>query len=124
LELSYDEARRSGRLNTISELREAIVHGAVKRIRPKFMTVATDFIGRVPILWATGTGSDVMKRIAAPLIGGVFHLVPFGTPRLPVLYELWKRRQLAHAPSSAVAPAEDPQEPPAGAKPHRWFLRR
>ncbi len=63
------------------------MHGAVKRIRPKFMTVATDFIGLAPILWATGTGSDVMKRIAAPLIGGVFtsFLLVY-----PVVYEIWK----------------------------------
>jgi len=65
------------------------VQGAVKRIRPKFMTVATDFIGLVPILWATGTGSDVMKRIGAPLIGGVFtsFLLEFV---YPAIYEIWK----------------------------------
>ena len=59
------------------------MHGAVKRIRPKFMTVATMFIGFVPIMWATGTGSDVMKRIAAPMIGGISHVVPPRAGGLP-----------------------------------------
>ncbi len=90
LDLSYDQARRDGRLNTLGELREAIVHGAVKRIRPKFMTVATDFIGLVPILWATGTGSDVMKRIGAPLIGGVFTSFLLELLVYPAIYEVWK----------------------------------
>ena len=70
-------------------LREAIVQGAVKRIRPKFMTVATDFIGLVPILWATGTGSDMMKRIGAP-IGGVFTSFLLELLVYPVIYEVWK----------------------------------
>jgi len=90
LDLSYAEAKKNGRLNSLSELREAVVHGAVKRIRPKFMTVATDFIGLVPILWATGTGSDVMKRIGAPLIGGVFTSFLLELLVYPVIYELWK----------------------------------
>jgi len=54
------------------DLREAIIHGAVKRIRPKMMTVTTTFIGLVPIMWSLGKGSDMMKRVAAPMIGGVF----------------------------------------------------
>jgi Cu(I)/Ag(I) efflux system membrane protein CusA/SilA len=90
LDLSYDQARKEGRLRTLSELREAIVHGAVKRIRPKFMTVATDFIGLVPILWATGSGSDVMKRIGAPLIGGVFTSFLLELLVYPAVYEIWK----------------------------------
>jgi Cu(I)/Ag(I) efflux system membrane protein CusA/SilA len=90
LDLEYDQAKREGRLRTLGELREAIVHGAVKRIRPKFMTVATDFIGLVPILWATGTGSDVMKRIGAPLIGGVFTSFLLELLVYPVIYEVWK----------------------------------
>jgi copper/silver efflux system protein len=90
LDLSYEQAKKEGRLNTIGELREAIVHGAVKRIRPKFMTVATDFVGLVPILWATGTGSDVMKRIGAPLIGGVFTSFLLELLVYPAIYEIWK----------------------------------
>jgi copper/silver efflux system protein len=90
LDLSYAQAKKEGRLNTLGELREAIIHGAVKRIRPKFMTVATDFIGLAPILWATGTGSDVMKRIGAPLIGGVFTSFLLELLVYPVIYEIWK----------------------------------
>jgi copper/silver efflux system protein len=90
LDLSYDQAKQDGRLKTIGDLREAIVHGAVKRLRPKFMTVATDFIGLVPILWATGTGSDVMKRIGAPLIGGVFTSFLLELLVYPAVYEIWK----------------------------------
>jgi len=58
LDLAYGQANKAGRLGTLAVLREAIIQGAVKRIRPKFMTVATEFVGLVPILWATGTGSD------------------------------------------------------------------
>jgi len=90
LDLAYEQARKEGRLGTLAELREAIVQGAVKRIRPKFMTVATDFVGLVPILWATGTGSDVMKRIGAPLIGGVFTSFLLELLVYPVIYEVWK----------------------------------
>ncbi len=90
LDLAYKQAKEEGRLGTLAGLREAIVHGAVKRIRPKFMTVATDFIGLVPILWATGTGSDVMKRIGAPLIGGVFTSFLLELLVYPAIYEVWK----------------------------------
>lgn len=90
LDLSYEEAKKEGRLKTLKDLQESIVHGAVKRIRPKFMTVATDFIGLVPILWATGTGSDVMKRIGAPLIGGVFTSFVLELLVYPAIYEIWK----------------------------------
>jgi Cu(I)/Ag(I) efflux system membrane protein CusA/SilA len=91
LDLAYEQARRGGRLRSAADLREAIVQGAVKRIRPKFMTVATTFVGLVPIMWATGTGSDVMKRIAAPLIGGLFTSFLLELLIYPVVYELWKR---------------------------------
>ena len=90
LDLSYKQAMKEGKLQTLGELREAIVNGAVKRIRPKFMTVATDFIGLVPILWATGVGSDVMKRIGAPLIGGVFTSFLLELMVYPAIYEVWK----------------------------------
>jgi Cu(I)/Ag(I) efflux system membrane protein CusA/SilA len=92
LDLSYEQAKKAGRLRNVTELREAIVQGAVKRIRPKFMTVATDFIGLVPILWATGTGSDMMKRIAAPLIGGVLTSFLLELVVYPVIYELCRSR--------------------------------
>jgi Cu(I)/Ag(I) efflux system membrane protein CusA/SilA len=90
LDLAYDEAKKEGRLSTLADLRQAIREGAVKRLRPKFMTVATTFLGLVPILWATGTGSDVMKRIAAPLIGGIFTSFLLELVVYPPIYQLWK----------------------------------
>ncbi len=72
LDNSYESHKAAGRLNTDQDLREAIHEGAVKRIRPMTMTVAAAFIGLVPLMWASGTGADVMRRIAAPMIGGLF----------------------------------------------------
>jgi hypothetical protein len=71
LDLAYEKAKREGRLRSLADLQAAILEGAVKRLRPKFMTVATTFLGLIPIMWAVGTGADVMKRIAAPLVGGI-----------------------------------------------------
>jgi Cu(I)/Ag(I) efflux system membrane protein CusA/SilA len=90
LDLAYEEAKREGRLRSLRDLQQAILHGAVKRIRPKFMTVATTFIGLIPIMWSIGTGSDVMKRIAAPVIGGVFTSFLLELVVYPAIYEVWK----------------------------------
>lgn len=90
LDLAYDEAKREGRLRSLADLRQAIMNGAVKRLRPKFMTVATTAIGLVPIMWSMGTGADVMKRIAAPLIGGIFTSFALELIVYPVVYEIWK----------------------------------
>jgi Cu(I)/Ag(I) efflux system membrane protein CusA/SilA len=90
LDLAYKKARDEGRLTSLAALRDAIHEGAVKRIRPKFMTVATTFIGLVPILWAVGAGSDVMKRIAAPMVGGIFTSFLLELIVYPAIYEVWK----------------------------------
>jgi len=90
LDIAYEEARRAGRLKSLGDLQECILHGAVKRIRPKFMTVATMFLGLVPILWATGAGSDVMKRIAAPMVGGLATSFVLELMVYPAIYEVWK----------------------------------
>jgi Cu(I)/Ag(I) efflux system membrane protein CusA/SilA len=100
LDLAYEEARKQGRLGNLAELQEAIRHGAVKRIRPKFMTVATMFMGLLPIMWSTGAGADVMKRIAAPMIGGIFTSFILELVVYPAIYEIWKwhsevKKQLA-----------------------------
>jgi Cu(I)/Ag(I) efflux system membrane protein CusA/SilA len=92
LDLAYHKARREGRLRSLSDLRDAIGEGAAKRIRPKFMTVATMFVGLLPILWSNGTGSDVMKRIAAPMIGGIFTSFLLELLVYPALYEAWRWR--------------------------------
>ncbi|MGO9096003.1 MAG: efflux RND transporter permease subunit [Bryobacteraceae bacterium] len=90
LDLAYERARAAGRLGSLAELREAILHGAVKRIRPKFMTVACMFAGLVPIMWSTGAGADVMKRIAAPMIGGIFTSFALELLVYPAIYEVWR----------------------------------
>src|SRR5204863_2906787 len=90
LDLAYDQAKAEGRLRSLPELQEAILHGAVKRIRPKFMTVATMFMGLAPIMWSVGTGADVMKRIAAPMIGGIFTSFLLELVVYPAVYEVWK----------------------------------
>jgi len=90
LDIAYEQARKEGRLRNLAELRSAILDGAVKRIRPKFMTTATEFIGLVPIMWSMGAGSDVMKRIAAPLVGGVFTSFLLELLVYPAIYEIWK----------------------------------
>ena len=90
LDLAYEEAKREGRLHSLFELREAIVHGAAKRLRPKFMTFATTCVGLFPIMWATGAGSDVMKRIAAPMVGGIFTSFALELLVYPAIYEIWR----------------------------------
>jgi len=95
LDLAYDEWKEKGKLKTKEDLREAILYGAVKRVRPKVMTVACAAIGLLPIMWSTGTGADVMKRIAAPMIGGLFTSFIMELLVYPVIYELWKSRALS-----------------------------
>jgi len=97
LDLSYDEARRAGKLTSLAALDEALVHGAVKRARPKLMTVAAAFVGLLPIMWSTSAGADVMKRIAAPMIGGLITSFLLELLVYPAVYKLWKRRtELRH----------------------------
>ena len=90
LDLAYDKAKKEGRLENLQDLRTAIMEGAVKRIRPKFMTVSTMFLGLIPIMWATGVGSEIMKRIAAPMVGGIFSSFALELLVYPVIYEIWK----------------------------------
>jgi Cu(I)/Ag(I) efflux system membrane protein CusA/SilA len=90
LDLAFEEARREGRMRSLGELREAIVYGAAKRLRPKFMTFATTCVGLFPIMWATGAGSDVMKRIAAPMVGGIFTSFVLELLVYPAIYEVWR----------------------------------
>ena len=104
LDLAYNDARASGRLRSLEDLQTAVRHGAVKRIRPKFMTVATMFMGLVPIMWSAGAGSDVMKRIAAPMIGGIFTSFVLELVVYPAIYEVWKwhfglKQELREVPS-------------------------
>jgi copper/silver efflux system protein len=90
LDLSYYDAVRAGRIKTREELREAIIHGAVKRIRPKMMTVTAAFMGLMPIMWSLGSGADMMKRVVAPMIGGLFTSFILELLVYPPIYEIWK----------------------------------
>jgi len=94
LDLAYEKARLSGRLRTLDDLREVIVYGAAKRLRPKFMTFATTCIGLLPVMWSIGAGSDVMKRIAAPMVGGIFTSFILELLIYPLTYELWRSKTL------------------------------
>ncbi|MFA5159601.1 MAG: efflux RND transporter permease subunit [Candidatus Omnitrophota bacterium] len=92
LDLSYHEAVGKGEMRTEKDLEESIVHGAVKRVRPKMMTVMAAFMGLLPIMWASGAGSDAMKRIAAPMIGGLTTSFILELLVYPVIYFIWKWR--------------------------------
>ncbi|MCI0418783.1 MAG: efflux RND transporter permease subunit, partial [Acidobacteria bacterium] len=90
LDLAYEERKAKGTMRSIADLKEAIIEGAVKRLRPKVMTVGVMFMGLVPIMWSTGAGSDVMRRIAAPMIGGIFTSFLLELLVYPAIYEIWK----------------------------------
>jgi Cu(I)/Ag(I) efflux system membrane protein CusA/SilA len=90
LDLAYYDAVRQGKMKTLPDLEEAIIHGAVKRVRPKMMTVACAFMGLVPIMWSLGTGADLMKRIAAPMIGGLGTSFIMELLVYPAIFLIWK----------------------------------
>jgi Cu(I)/Ag(I) efflux system membrane protein CusA/SilA len=115
LTLAHRKAKEQGRLRSMGELTEAIVEGAAKRIRPKLMTVAADMIGLLPVLWATGTGSDVMKRIAAPLVGGLVTSFLLELTVYPAIFALWKGRGLPEQPAGSQSGIQisEPTEPAA-----------
>jgi copper/silver efflux system protein len=92
LDLAYEEASRRGLLGRAGGLEDAIVNGAARRLRPKLMTVATAFLGLLPAMLAIGTGSDVAKRIVAPMVGGLASSFVLELLVYPPLYFLWKRR--------------------------------
>jgi copper/silver efflux system protein len=94
LDLAYEDGVRKGKMRTPADLSAAIYHGAVKRLRPKIMTATTTFVGLVPILWSTGTGADVMKRIATPMVGGIITSVLMELLVYPAIFYLWRKRSL------------------------------
>ena len=94
LDEAYERRVREGRMATIQDVREAIMEGAVQRVRPKMMTVAAIMGGLLPIMWTTGTGADVMKRIAAPMIGGMVSSTILTLLVIPVIYALWRGKEL------------------------------
>jgi Cu(I)/Ag(I) efflux system membrane protein CusA/SilA len=114
LDLAWEKWSREGRMSTLAHLAEAVHHGAVHRVRPKAMTVATTLLALTPILWATGTGADVMRRIAAPMVGGVVTSFAGELLIYPAIFFIWKARGLARTPlfpASSDGPPEAPAEP-------------
>jgi Cu(I)/Ag(I) efflux system membrane protein CusA/SilA len=104
LDLSHAEFTKEGRLNTESDLVEAIIDGAVKRVRPKAMTVCAAMLGLLPIMWSTGTGGDLMKRIAAPMVGGLVTSFIMELLVYPPIYFLWRKRQLRLSAATHLVP--------------------
>ena len=94
LDQAWKDITRDGRRPTLSDLAGAVEHGAVNRVRPKLMTVAAIMLGLVPALWSSGPGASVMKRIAAPMVGGMVTSTVLTLVVIPVLYYLWRRREV------------------------------
>jgi len=91
---AYKDRLLHGTMNTRGDLHAAVVHGAVERVRPKLMTVTTTIMGLLPIMWGHGTGSQVMKRIAAPMVGGLITSTILTLIVIPAIYYLWRGRTL------------------------------
>ena len=109
LTLAWRRRSEEGRLRTFEDLREAIVEGAAQRIRPKLMTVLVLLLGLLPVMWSTGTGADVMKRIAAPMVGGIVTSFLLELTVYPAIFAIWKRRGLRGEPASAaLVEADEP----------------
>jgi copper/silver efflux system protein len=102
LDHAWRDATRDGKRPTLAELVAAIEHGAVNRVRPKLMTVLAIMLGLVPALWSHGAGASVMKRIAAPMVGGMVTSTVLTLVVIPVLYYLWRRRGLEGSPDAAL----------------------
>jgi Cu(I)/Ag(I) efflux system membrane protein CusA/SilA len=94
LDEAYERRQREGRLRSIAELHAAIIEGAVRRVRPKMMTASAILLGLLPIMWSHGAGADVMKRIAAPMIGGMVTSTVLTLLVIPALYALWRGRSV------------------------------
>jgi copper/silver efflux system protein len=106
LDLAYQERVQRGQMRNMTDLKEAIEDGAVKRLRPKVMTVAVMFMGLLPIMWSSGAGSDVMRRIAAPMIGGILTSFVLELLVYPAIYEIWKGREVRRfAAGKELSPA-------------------
>jgi Cu(I)/Ag(I) efflux system membrane protein CusA/SilA len=94
LELAYEKWKKEGKMRTLADLKESVMFGAVKRIRPKIMTVSVILAGLIPIMFSHGTGADVMKRIAAPMVGGVITSTILELIIYPAIYMIWRGRSL------------------------------
>jgi copper/silver efflux system protein len=98
LDIAYEKWKHEGKMATFTDLADAVDHGAVKRIRPKMMTIMAILLSLVPIMWSTGTGSDVMRRIAAPMVGGVVTSFAGELIAFPAIYFIWRSIGLEKGP--------------------------
>jgi Cu(I)/Ag(I) efflux system membrane protein CusA/SilA len=103
LDLAYEQWVKNGQMRNVADLRDAIYHGAVKRVRPKAMTACVIIGGLAPILWSHGAGADVMKRIATPMIGGVGTSTVMELMVYPAIYYIWRSRRFKNAPAREIA---------------------
>ena len=103
LDHAYERRRKAGKIRDLNDIIWAHMEGTVMRVRPKLMTVSTTFIGLVPLLWATGTGADVMKRIAAPMVGGLISSTFLTLEIIPVIYTYWRLWQIKREKKTAAA---------------------
>ena len=104
LDHAYKDGIKAGKMTSLSDLYAAVVHGAVERVRPKMMTVTAIMAGLLPIMWGTGTGSEVMRRIAAPMIGGMVSSTILTLIVIPVIYYLWRARSIGNTPATVQEP--------------------
>ncbi len=110
-DVAYRRALAEGRIRGFDDIVEATLEGSVQRVRPKLMTVATMMIGLVPLLWSQGAGADVMKRVAAPMVGGLFTSAFLTLEIIPVVYTWWRFRDWKRSQSKLarlVPPGSDP----------------
>ena len=117
LDHAYRERGERGLLRNRADVDAAVEHGAVERVRPKIMTVTAIMAGLLPILWSQGTGADVMKRIAAPMVGGMLSSTVLTLVVIPAIYSLWKEwevsrreRRARRDAAEAALPVGDPEE--------------
>ena len=94
LDESYHRRQAEDRMRSPADLQDGIIEGAVERVRPKLMTVATTLLGLLPVMWGTESGSEVMKRIAAPMVGGLVSSTVLTLVIIPVVYDMWKRLEI------------------------------
>jgi copper/silver efflux system protein len=106
LDHAYKDGIKAGKMTSLSDLYAAVVHGAVERVRPKMMTVTAIMAGLLPIMWGTGTGSEVMRRIAAPMIGGMVSSTILTLIVIPVIYYLWRARSIGSTSATASTPKQ------------------
>jgi len=102
IDAAYARRKRAGKIRDLSDIIWAHLEGTVQRVRPKLMTVSTMLAGLVPLLWADGAGADVMKRIAAPMVGGLFTSAFLTLELIPVVYTYWRYEQLVWERARAV----------------------